>query len=74
MKNLNLVSRILLIAFLGTGVIAARAADARPEPDTPPEARTLRHDGKDRSYLIWAPQRRGNERHPVILLLSHRLL
>ena len=46
-----------------------RPPDAPPEPDTPPEARTLRHDGKDRGYLIWVPQRRGNERHPVILLL-----
>lgn len=44
-------------------------ADAPPEPDTPPEVRTLRHDGKDRTYLIRVPRTRGGERHPVILLL-----
>ncbi len=46
-----------------------RPVGLAPEPDTPPAARTLRHDGKDRTYLIQVPQRRGQERHPVILLL-----
>ncbi len=69
MNNLNLVSLILLIACLGNGVIAGQAAAVLSEPDTPPETRTLRHDGKDRRYLIQVPQCRGDERHPVILLL-----
>jgi polyhydroxybutyrate depolymerase len=70
MKNLNLVSLILLIAFLRAGMVATPHADVPPAPDTPPQTRTLRHDGKDRSYVIWVPpQRREDERYPVILLL-----
>ncbi len=69
MKNRNLIFLILLIVCLGIVVIAGRAADAPPELDTPPETRTLQHDGEDRTYLIWVPQHGGNERHPIILLL-----
>jgi polyhydroxybutyrate depolymerase len=47
----------------------ARTVEAAPEPDTPPEVRTLRHGGKERSYLVRVPQPRANERHPIILLL-----
>jgi polyhydroxybutyrate depolymerase len=64
-----MVCGMALIALVHGGCRAEDRGMYVPAQDKPPEARTLRHDGKDRSYLIQVPQPGEIERHPVILLL-----
>lgn len=81
MRGTKLVRLLILsatVCLCGIGQSARAGTPPTPTFSSPPtqaaeppkpDARTLRHDGKDRTYLISVPKARGNERHPVILLL-----